>query len=156
MSAVIPGRFTASTDQPFVVFLIGMRVNRWRQVRRWWPVFAAMPRMLRELSQDPSSGLLGHRLTVGSGGPLVIQYWRDRESLLAYAHDPGRLHRAAWRQFNAGARASGGAVGIWHETFEVPAGGHESMYVAMPVSGLAAATGSVAAQRPARSAEAPS
>jgi hypothetical protein len=28
MTPVIPGRFTAQMDKPFVVFLIGMRVNR--------------------------------------------------------------------------------------------------------------------------------
>ena len=124
-----------------VVFLIGMRVNRWRRVRAWWPVLTAMPRMLRELYADPASGLLGHRLLLGAGGPVVVQYWRDRDSLFAYARDPGRQHRPAWQRFNAAARTSGGAVGIWHETFDVPAGGSESIYVDMPVSGLAAALG---------------
>ncbi|HET8989161.1 MAG TPA: DUF4188 domain-containing protein, partial [Humibacillus sp.] len=33
------------------------------------------------------------------------------------------------------------AVGIWHETFAVPAGGHESLYVAMPPTGLGKAFG---------------
>jgi hypothetical protein len=28
MAKVMPGRFTAQTDEPFVVFIIGMRVNR--------------------------------------------------------------------------------------------------------------------------------
>jgi hypothetical protein len=28
MARVIPGRFTAQIDEPFVVFLIGIRVNR--------------------------------------------------------------------------------------------------------------------------------
>ena len=28
MAKVIPGRYTAQTDEPFVVFMIGMRVNR--------------------------------------------------------------------------------------------------------------------------------
>lgn len=34
-------------------------------------------------------------------------------------------------------------VGIWHETYAVPAGGHESVYVGMPITGLAAATTSL-------------
>jgi hypothetical protein len=28
MAKVIPGRYTAQTDEPFVVFMIGMRINR--------------------------------------------------------------------------------------------------------------------------------
>jgi hypothetical protein len=31
-------------------------------------------------------------------------------------------------------------VGIWHETYQVPAGGYECIYVNMPRSGLAAAS----------------
>jgi hypothetical protein len=34
---VIPGRFTAQTDTSFVVFLIGMRVNRFFAFRTWIP-----------------------------------------------------------------------------------------------------------------------
>jgi Domain of unknown function (DUF4188) len=134
-----------------VVFLIGMRVNRWQRVRAWWPVFTAMPRMLGELYADPASGLLAHRLTLSADGPLVVQYWRDRESLMAYARDPGKGHRPAWQRFNAAARASGGAVGIWHETYEVPSGASESVYVDMPLRGLAAAKGPAEPERAARS-----
>jgi hypothetical protein len=38
-------------------------------------------------------------------------------------------------------RDADGAVGIWHETFVVPAGAHESVYVDMPAQGLPAALG---------------
>jgi len=34
-------------------------------------------------------------------------------------------------------------VGIWHETFIVPAGSYETVYDDMPAYGLAAATGVV-------------
>jgi len=137
------GRWTHDDAEGVVVFLIGMKVNRWRSVRAWWPVFSAMPRMLGELSADPDSGLLGHQMLIGRGGPLVVQYWRDREHLLAYSRDPDHLHRPAWQRFNAAARASDGAVGIWHETYDVPAGGTESVYVDVPVMGLAEARGVV-------------
>jgi hypothetical protein len=133
-----------------VVFLIGMRVNRWHRVRAWWPVFTAMPRMLRELYADPGSGLLGHRMALGGDGPVLIQYWRDRESLMAYARDSSQEHRPAWRRFNASARSSAGAVGIWHETYEVAAGASESVYLDMPLRGLAAAKGPAVPQRAAR------
>ena len=29
MNKIFNGRYTAKTDQPFVVFLIGMRINQW-------------------------------------------------------------------------------------------------------------------------------
>ncbi len=29
MSKVFNGRYTAKTDKPFVIFLIGMRINQW-------------------------------------------------------------------------------------------------------------------------------
>jgi hypothetical protein len=51
MARVIPGRFTAQTDEPFVVFLIGMRVNRPLAFRKWAPT--AMGPMLRELYNIP-------------------------------------------------------------------------------------------------------
>lgn len=147
---VRPGRWTHDHEGGLVVFLIGMRVNRWHRVDAWWPVFTAMPRMLRELAADPSSGLLGHRMTWGARGPLLVQYWAGHDQLMAYARSGEQQHRPAWRAFNARAARTGGAVGIWHETYVVPAGGHESVYTSMPVQGLALATSSVAAGAPER------
>ncbi|MGK5532678.1 DUF4188 domain-containing protein [Streptomyces sp. URMC 129] len=137
---VIEGRMTAA-DGGVTVFLIGMRINGFRHLRSWWPVFRAMPRMLRELSRDGESGMLGHRLFFG--GPrliCVVQYWSSHEKLLAYASAPDREHRPAWAEFNRRARSARGRVGIWHETYVVPAGAHEEMYVDMPPFGLGAAT----------------
>lgn len=34
MAQVIPGRYSAQFDGPFVVFIIGMRINRFTAVRR--------------------------------------------------------------------------------------------------------------------------
>ncbi|MEU7133400.1 DUF4188 domain-containing protein [Streptomyces sp. NPDC046261] len=135
-------RVTAAAEGDVVVFLIGMRVNRWRAVRHWLPVLAAMPRMLKELSRDGDSGLLGLRAL--GGGPRVfgvVQYWESREKLLAYASDPGGQHRPAWAAFNRRVRNSTGNVGIWHETYIVPAGSYESVYLDMPPAGLGAAWG---------------
>jgi len=39
-------------------------------------------------------------------------------------------------------------VGIWHETFIVPAGSYETVYDDMPAFGLAGATGVVPVGRP--------
>jgi len=35
MSKVIPGRFTADIEGPFVVFIIGMRVNKFFAFHKW-------------------------------------------------------------------------------------------------------------------------
>ena len=35
MATIFPGRYTAQSDEPFVVYLIGFRVNRWLAVRSW-------------------------------------------------------------------------------------------------------------------------
>jgi hypothetical protein len=140
----IPGRSAADHEGGVVVFLIGMRINRFRALRSWWPVSAAMPRMLKELAEDPHSGLLGHRMRLGPPRVVeLVQYWESEEKLLAYAADPSRGHRPAWAAFNRAARAGGGNVGIWHETYVVPAGSHEAVYVDMPPYGLAEATGTV-------------
>src|SRR5215212_7711228 len=148
------GRWTHDHDGGVVVFLIGARINKPLAVGRWWPVVSAMPRMLRELQQDPGLGLLDVTSTVHGRGSLMVQYWRDLESLLAYAHDRDRAHRPAWSAFNRAARDAGGAVGSWHETFVVPAGGHESMYVDMALVGLPRAVGAVPVLRSRESARA--
>ncbi|ANY09266.1 DUF4188 domain-containing protein [Pseudonocardia sp. HH130630-07] len=127
------------TEHDIVVFLIGMRINKPWRPDAWLPAFAAMPRMLAELSADPDSGLLGYRTLIGAGGPLVVQYWRDRESLFSYAVDASGEHRPAWAAFNRRARRVPGAVGIWHETFAV--GEFETCYGDMPPAGLALALG---------------
>src|SRR5260370_251188 len=59
MAKIIAGRYTAQTDQPFVVFLIGMRINKLRAVRKWVPTVMPMGPMLRELFAHPEKGLLG-------------------------------------------------------------------------------------------------
>ncbi|TQF07799.1 DUF4188 domain-containing protein [Kitasatospora acidiphila] len=136
------GRTTAAAEGDLVVFLIGMRINHFWAPHHWLPVLTAMPRMLRELRADEQSGLLGYQLLTGSPRTyFVVQYWRSKEQLLKYAIDPARLHRKAWATANRMERKSGRHVGIWHETYLVPAGNYESIYGDMPPYGLAAATG---------------
>lgn len=138
MPKVIKRRMTHRYDGELIVFHIGMQINRWWRPDLWIPVFLAMPPMLRELSTDRDSGLLGFELLFGSGGPYVVQYWSSKEKLYAYASAPAQTHRPAWTRFNKTARKAPGAVGIWHETFLVERA--ESMYVSTKPRGLAKAT----------------
>ena len=135
MADVIQGRKTAAYDRDLVVFLIGMRVNKLRAMRRWIPVMRSMGPMLTELMKDPDSGLLGFRTFPTWRGVTMLQYWESTEKLQAFAGDPGRTHRPAWLRFFKLAY-SGGSAGIWHETFVVPAGSYETIFVNMPALGL--------------------
>lgn len=139
MAAVVPKRVTARINGDFVVFLIGMRINKPWKVHKWLPVFLAMPRMLRELETRPESGFLGSIMSVG----VIVQYWRSFEHLEAYARDPNQLHWPAWTDFNRRIGGSRGDVGIWHETYKVRACEYECVYSGMPLIGLAKASRSV-------------
>lgn len=144
-------RLTAAGDQDVVVFLIGMRINRLRSLRDWFPVFLAMPRMLKELEQRPELGLL-HTQTFLSGRTLqLVQYWRSVDDLHAYSRAGDLQHLPAWRAFNRRARGNP-TVGIFHETYVVPASAQESIAVNMPPQGLLAALGSVPVGRRGQSA----
>lgn len=132
-------RVSAEIEGDFVVFVLGMHVNRWRDVRAWLPVARAMPRMLSELARHPEMGMLKAHSGVMFGGPCVVQYWRSYEQLEAYARNAQAEHLPAWRAFNRAARSSPDSVGIFHETYRVSAGQWETIYGAMPEVGLLAA-----------------
>ena len=142
MADVINGRQTAALDDEVVVFLIGMRINRLRRVRSWLPIVKAMPRMLRELAQDPDLGLLGVQSFWGGRTTLAVQYWRSFEHLEAFARSQDHEHLPAWREFNRLVRDNGD-VGIFHETYRVGPGTAESLYGNMPRFGLGGAVGTV-------------
>jgi hypothetical protein len=142
MTELREGRWTAEADEGNVVFLIGMRVNRWRKPWRWVPVAAAMPRMLAELARNPDLGLLGAMTFVGGRTTLVVQYWRSFDHLASYARNPQQAHLPAWRAFNRRARGNRD-VGVFHESYVMTPRGMESVYVNMPEFGVGKATRSV-------------
>ena len=132
MAQVYPQRMAAELDGDFVVFLIGMRINKPWKVHKWLPVFRAMGPMLKELSAHPEAGCLGFTF----GWPAIVQYWRSFEHLEAYARSRDHKHWPAWVSFNKRMNRSRGDVGIWHETYRVRAGEYEAIYSGMPTSGL--------------------
>jgi len=160
VSTITPGRMTARHSGPVTVFLIGVRLNRLHRIDKWLPVVRAMPPMIAELAARPESGFLGAETMLRGPRTLVmVQYWRDFESLESYARDRQQRHWPAWTAFNK-AIGNGGAVGIFHETYVVTAHQHETIYVNMPafglgkVSGMWPATGSRDAARSRMSGEA--
>jgi hypothetical protein len=94
-----------------------------------------MPKMNRELLRHPELGMLHYRYQAGFRTMMVVQYWRSKEHLLAYATDKTRAHIPAWRWMNK-AVGLNGDVGTWHETYMINAGAYESLYVNMPEFGL--------------------
>jgi hypothetical protein len=145
-STVIPGRFTASIDEPFVVFLIGMRVNKFWAFSKWIPVARSMPGMLEVLYKYPEKGFLGSESFVRAWPleTMLMTYWRSFEHLEHFARSKDDPHLEAWRNFNQ-LVGTDGTVGIWHETYVVQPGQYEAVYGNMPVFGLAKATSHVPA-----------
>jgi hypothetical protein len=130
MAEIRAGRWTARSDVPFVVFLIGMRFNRLWKVHKWAPVLAAMPRMIAELERQPELGFLGAE-TWFSRTILMVQYWRSFEQLEAYSKARDKAHLPAWAAFNR-VVGDGGDVGVFHETYRVAPGDYETVYANMP------------------------
>ena len=128
-------RVCAEVEGEFVVFMIGMRINRPWKIWKWLPVLRAMFPMLRELSAQPEIGLLASRPLPNLRGPGLVQYWRSAEHLRAYANAGDKNHLPAWQAFNR-AIGTSGDVGIWHETYVVSAGSAETIYLNMPRFGL--------------------
>ena len=154
-------RTTHAWDGDLVVFHIGMVFRRLHRPDQWMPVFTAMPRMLAELERNRAAaargeaedlGFLGATTLFGAKGPTVIQWWRSTEQLYAYASSPDGAHLPAWRAFNQAVRKNPGAVGIWHETYAVPAGSVETIYGGAEKVGLGGIVGTVPVERRGRAA----
>ncbi|HLJ22696.1 MAG TPA: DUF4188 domain-containing protein [Candidatus Acidoferrales bacterium] len=132
MAKVIASRVSAEMDGEFVVFLIGMKINKYWKIHKWLPTLFAMPKMLKELEAHPEAGCLGH-----SGlGKVIVQYWRSFDHLEAYARAKDKEHWPAWVAFNRRVGSSRGDVGIWHETYVIKPGNYETVYSGMPPYGL--------------------
>jgi len=138
MADVVTGRWTARPPADGVaVFLIGMRINRLHRVRKWFPVTAAMPRMLRHLANDPDSGLLAFHSWVGRT-TVLVSYWRTPADIQRFAADPNAPHAGPWREFMK-RTAGSGDVGVWHETYTITSDTYEGIYSDMPRFGMAEA-----------------
>lgn len=134
-AAILKGRYTVDNDQDIVVFLIGMRINKWWALHKWLPVFFSMPGMIQELYTHKSKlGFLSMESFFGLKTTVMIQYWQSTDALLAYSKK--EKHMNAWKQFNQKVGSSSGAVAVYHETYQVKAGSYESIYVNMPSYGL--------------------
>lgn len=135
---ILKQRVTAQIEQDeFVIFLIGMRVNKPWKVHKWLPVARAMGRMLTELGNAGDMGLRHVESWFGRTS-IMVQYWDSYEQLERYAKARDAEHLPAWSAFNK-AVGSNGDVGIWHETYVATPGSYECVYNNMPRFGLSQA-----------------
>lgn len=139
--AIQPGRYTSNHGEQLVVLNIGMRINRYWRPDKWMVPLMAMQRMIKELKAAPELGLLGaYPYKSGARVLAFLQYWRDFESLEAYARDPAHKHWQNW-QDTARMMAQDDSVGFFHETYCVEPGAMETIYINMPPFGLGAVRG---------------
>jgi len=80
MALIIKERMTAEVDDDFVVFLIGMRINKLWKIHKWFPVVMAMPKMISELYKNPDLGFISHEQWFGRT-TIMVQYWKSFEQL---------------------------------------------------------------------------
>lgn len=131
------GRYTAGgSNESFVVFIIGMRINQLYAFSKWIPVAKAMGPMIRELYENPQSGFLHSEFLFSWRTITQIQYWKGFDELVAYAH--GNTHSLAWKEYNKKIN-NNGSVGIFHETYKIEKGASEAIYNNMPKIGLSKA-----------------
>jgi hypothetical protein len=135
MTEIIKQRMTADVDGEFVVFLIGLRINRPWKIHKWLPITIAMQKMLKELYQNPELGFVNVESWFGRTS-IMVQYWKSFEHLERYAKSESSEHLPAWAAFNKRV-GSNGDVGIWHETYLSQKGQYECVYNNMPKFGLA-------------------
>jgi hypothetical protein len=97
MTSIIASRVAGRIEGDFVVFLIGMRINKPWLIHKWLPVARAMPKMIKELEAAPSEvGFLGH---TELGITNMVQYWRSFDHLERYARDRDAKHWPSWGRF---------------------------------------------------------
>ena len=103
-----------------VVIYLGMRVNALAGLKT---LFGFGPKIARSAAARPDGLLLHENVIYGLFPPHIgmRQYWRDFESLEAWARS--EPHRVWWRDF---LRDSGG-TGFWHEAYFMR-GGMEAVY----------------------------
>lgn len=130
---------TAKMDTDLVVFLIGMRINKWWKLHKWLPTAQAMPRMIKELSANKELGFLGMESFLVRT-VFMVQYWESYEKLENYSRSKNHEHFPAWMEFRKRI-GDNGDVGIWHETYCVKKGSFECIYGNMPPFGLGKVSG---------------
>jgi Domain of unknown function (DUF4188) len=135
--AVRTGRWMASREEPFAVFVFGMRLNRLRGLPRFLWGLRVLRRVLRDLDDHPERGFLAGQVYRAGRTLIAVQYWESFDALDAWARDHRLPHRRPWQRYLREALTDE-AMGLWHETYLAGPGSWEGVYLNMPPWGLAA------------------
>lgn len=140
MVKAMPGRFTAQIEGPFVIFRLGIYINRFLLFWKWLPTLISLLPLIRVIARTEATGLL-HSFSISYilRGKGFVQYWQSPDDLESFTHDATSPYFELWRRYRA-SPGSDGTVGIWYEMFLVEPKKYEVVYDNMPVSGLAAAS----------------
>ena len=130
------GRWMATREAPFAVFVFGMRLNRLRGLPRYLWGLRVLRRILRDLDAHPEHGLLAGRVYRAGRTLIAVQYWESFDALDAWARDHRLPPRKPWQRYLREALGDE-AMGLWHETYLASPGSWEGVYVNMPPWGLA-------------------
>lgn len=135
MTELVDEQVTAELEGGFVVFRLGMRINRLWKVHRWLPILRAGRRLLSEVEASPDTGFLASDSRFGVRTLEIVQYWRSFEDLRSYALDPDFGHAPSMKRTMDRMEESDD-VAIWHETYVVDEGSYETVYYNAPPTGL--------------------
>jgi hypothetical protein len=160
MSGIVPGKATVQfpgstkpSQNPIVVIKLAARSNHplgtfHPYMRTISSFFKRMVKNLDDYSEE--YGFLGASIYIGNERAtaneiMILAYFRTYEGLHAFAHAPGGVHREAWSYWNTQVMAKGKTeesrmFSIMHETYQIPAGMWENIYVNYHPSGLGATT----------------
>ena len=139
------GRWMATREEPFALFLFGMRLNRLRGLPRYLWGLRVLRRVLRDLEAHPERGLLAGRVYRAGLTLVAVQYWESFDALDTWARDHRLPHRRPWQQYLREA-LDDDAMGLWHETYLASPGSWEGVYLNLPPWGLAAGVEAVEMQ----------
>ena len=96
--AVRTGRWMATRDEPFAVFLFGMRLNRLRGLPRFVWGLRVLRRVLRDLAAH-QRGFVAGRVYRAGRTLVAVQYWESFDALDAWARDHRLPHRKPWQRY---------------------------------------------------------
>jgi Domain of unknown function (DUF4188) len=125
MKEIYEGRWIARLDEPFVVLLIGIRINKPWHIHRWLPLV-----LLRELNDNGDPGFLGGQTWFGRT-TVLIQYWRSIEELEVYSKAKHKNRTPAWETFNRAVEGTD-SVGVYHEFYSIEEGCYDNTFINMP------------------------
>lgn len=151
---IVKGAMTDAVEGEFCVFILGARSNTASKLDLGFKTVGDnFTKIIQELERLPAEcGYLGGDSYVTTnlqrGSHFTsITYWRSYEHMIRYTHDRKLAHTSAMKAVIDTVYKSPN-TGIWHETYIVKPGQHESIYLNCPPVGLGAAAGLMPATGP--------